>query len=363
MFLLHANSDSSGFSWDSLISAFESTLMISFFVLVMLMLIEFITVQTRGRWSKPLHRSGWLQLLVAMVLGILPGCLGAFTAVSLYIHKIFNFAALTTTMIATTGDEAFVMFSMMPGEALKINGVLVIVSLLVGAILYLVMKNKNFVVLKENLLDKHHKVPECKGFEPHSIIPQLKNISFTRALLISFSILFILFLVFGLGGNHGEAHDHNEWGWEKITLLIVTLIGLFIVTTVPDHFLHEHLWKHTIVKHMPRIFLWTFVAFLFINIVMGSLDLDHWLESNTWIVLIVALLVGLIPQSGPHIIFITMFANGMLPFSVLLANSVVQDGHGAMPLLAESGRSFIILKGIKLLIGILIGASGMVFGF
>jgi hypothetical protein len=91
--------------------------------------------------------------------------------------------------------------------------------------------------------------------------------------------------------------------------------------------------------------------------------MDHWLEANTAIVLVIALLVGLIPQSGPHIIFITMFANGLLPFSILLANSVVQDGHGAMPLLAESGRSFFILKGIKLLIGILIGVSGMILGF
>jgi hypothetical protein len=225
------------------------------------------------------------------------------------------------------------------------------------------MKNKNFVVLKENLLDSHHHEPDCVGFESKKILPQLKNISFTRAILITFSLLFVLFLVFGLGGSHDHGHDHSAWGWEKITLLIVTLIGLFIVTTVPDHFLHEHLWKHTIRKHMLRIFIWTFIAFLLIEFILGYFDLDHWLESNTIIVLIAALLIGLIPQSGPHIIFITMFANGLLPFSVLLANSVVQDGHGAMPLLAESGRSFIILKGIKLLIGLLIGIAGIVFGF
>jgi hypothetical protein len=348
------------FTWESLISVLEDTLMVSFFVLVMLLLIEFITVQTRGRWSKPLHRSGWLQIFVAMVLGLIPGCLGTFTAVSLYIHKIFNFAALTTAMIATTGDEAFIMFSMIPGDALMINLVLIGLSLLTGGILYLVMKNKNFVVLKENLLDHHHRVPECVGFDTRVIIPQWKNISFTRALLVTFSLLFLMFLLLGEGHGHGDGHG---WGWEKITLMIVTFIGLFIVATVPDHFLHEHLWKHTIRKHMPRIFLWTFFAFLFIEVVMGYFDLEHWLQANTIIVLIVALLIGIIPQSGPHIIFITMFANGVIPFSVLLANSVVQDGHGAMPLLAESGRSFIILKGIKLLIGLIIGIAGLTFGF
>ena len=363
MLLLHATADTEKFTWASLVSAFEDTLMISFFVLVMLMLIEFVTVQTQGRWSKPLHRSGWLQIVIAMILGVIPGCLGAFTAVSLYVHKIFNFAALTTAMIATTGDEAFIMFSMMPGEALRINAILIVLALFTGSVLYLVMKNKNFVVLKENLLDQHHKVPECAGFDRKKILPQLKSLSFTRALLITFSLLFILYLIFSGGYGHDHGHDHQSWGWEKITLLVVTLIGLFIVATVPDHFLHEHLWKHTIRKHMPRIFIWTFVAFLFIELVMGYFDLDHWLHANTVAVLVIALLVGIIPQSGPHIIFITMFANGLLPFSVLLANSVVQDGHGAMPLLAESGRSFIILKGIKLLIGTGIGVAGLLLGF
>jgi hypothetical protein len=76
-----------------------------------------------------------------------------------------------------------------------------------------------------------------------------------------------------------------------------------------------------------------------------------------------ALLVGIIPQSGPHIIFVTLFASGTIPFSVLLVNSIVQDGHGAIPLLAESPRSFIRLKAIKLGIGILAAAAGILFGF
>jgi hypothetical protein len=76
-----------------------------------------------------------------------------------------------------------------------------------------------------------------------------------------------------------------------------------------------------------------------------------------------ALIIGIIPQSGPHIIFVTLFAGGTIPFSVLLVNSIVQDGHGAIPLLAESPRSFILLKAIKLGLGILAGATGLLLGF
>jgi len=81
------------------------------------------------------------------------------------------------------------------------------------------------------------------------------------------------------------------------------------------------------------------------------------------IMLVLALLVGIIPQSGPHIIFVTLFASGAIPFSILMANSIVQDGHGAIPLLAESPRSFMVMKAIKLVLGIIVGAAGIILGF
>jgi len=74
-------------------------------------------------------------------------------------------------------------------------------------------------------------------------------------------------------------------------------------------------------------------------------------------------LVGIIPESGPHIIFITLFINGNIPFSILLANSIVQDGHGALPLFAESKRSFVLMKLINVIIGFIIGFIGIMAGY
>jgi len=343
-------------SLENLLSVLQHTLMITFFVLVVMLMIEYITVQSRGKWSKPLGRSGYLQILVAALLGLVPGCLGTFTAVSLYIHRTFNFAALLTAMIATTGDEAFVMFSMFPGKALQLNLYLLIGSILIGVIYYSVFKNKNPFISEKNEIPLHTNEPDCICYAPEIIIPQLRKISFTRALLITGSLLFLLHLF-----TTAEFHQPN--GWEKPTYIIVTLIGLFIVTTVPDHFLTEHLWKHTIRKHIPRIFIWTLFAFLVIDVFLGYFNLDQWISSNTMIMLVLALLIGIIPQSGPHIIFVTLFAGGAIPFSVLLANSIVQDGHGAIPLLAESPRSFIIMKAIKLVLGIIAGTAGIILGF
>jgi hypothetical protein len=341
---------------DNLLSVLQHTLMVTFFVLIVMLMIEYITVQSRGKWSKPLGRSGYLQIFVAALLGLVPGCLGAFTAVSLFIHRTFNFAALLTAMIATTGDEAFVMFSLFPGKAVQLNIYIFIIAIVCGSAYYAIFKNKSPLISEEAEIPLHSEEPDCISFSSRLIIPQLRKMSFTRALLIMGGLLFLLHLF-----TTAEYHQPN--GWEKPTYIIVSLIGLFIVTTVPEHFLTEHLWKHTIKRHIPRIFLWTLLAFLVIDVFLGYFHLDHWISNNTMIMLVLALLVGIIPQSGPHIIFVTLFANGAIPLSVLLANSIVQDGHGAIPLLAESPRSFITMKSIKLALGILAGVAGILFGF
>ena len=65
-------------------------------------------------------------------MGVIPGCLGAFTVVSLYSHRTVSFGALVAAMIATSGDEAFVMLSMFPLQALWLSGILFIVAIAAG---------------------------------------------------------------------------------------------------------------------------------------------------------------------------------------------------------------------------------------
>ena len=339
-----------------IIEIIEETIMITGFVLVMMLLIEYLTVQTKGNWSKTLQKSTWLQVIFAAIMGIIPGCLGAFVVVSMYAHKILNFAALITVMIATSGDEAFVMFAMIPGTALKLTIIIFVIAIVVGFIFNLLMKNKTLMKLPENHLKFHKYDPDCVCFEADKILMQFKNISFQRALLVGGGLIFLISLISGQIGPH-------EWNWKRITFLIVTAIGLFIVSTVPDHFLKEHLWEHVIKKHFLKIFLWTLGAFITIHILNEYLNIEEWIKSNYLIILIIAVLIGIIPESGPHIVFITLFLNGTIPFSILLANSIVQDGHGAIPLLAESQKSFIVMKLINILVGLIVGFSGYFFGF
>ena len=77
--------------------------------------------------------------------------------------------------------------------------------------------------------------------------------------------------------------------------------------------------------------------------------------------ILIAALVGIIPESGPHLIFVTLFAAGVVPFPVLLASSISQDGHASIPLLAESKKSFAYAKLLNLLVALAAGYAAMLF--
>ncbi|MBO7073797.1 MAG: arsenic efflux protein [Bacteroidales bacterium] len=349
--------------FEHLYSILQQTLTITAFVIGMMMIIEFINVKTDGLWSKKLQASPWMQILIGALMGVIPGCLGTYTIVSLYIHRVVNFPALMAALIATAGDEAFFMFSMFPGKALTITLIMFVAAIVVGAILQLVMKDK-YIGLTEKSFPLHDE-PECHHHHEHTMKNNLKNITFVRALLIAMCVL-VLGLILGGVIDEGHEHGHEHGGdeeWIRYSLIAMFSVILVIVAVAKEHFLQEHLWEHVIKVHLPKIFLWSFGVILVITLLEEYVDLEGLVNANPYIVLLIAVLIGIIPQSGPHLVFVLLFANGTLPFSILLANSIVQDGHGALPLLAESRKAFLLSKGIKIGLGVAVGIAGLLIGF
>jgi hypothetical protein len=80
-----------------------------------------------------------------------------------------------------------------------------------------------------------------------------------------------------------------------------------------------------------------------------------------WVLLLGAL-AEVVPESGPHLIFVMMYAQGLVPFSVLFTTSFVQDGHGMLPLLSTSIQDSILIKAFNLVFGITIGATLFALG-
>ena len=355
----------------NLLPVIKQTLLITFFVLAMMLIIEYLNVLTKGLWSKGIEKSKGKQVLLGAFLGVIPGCLGAYTAVSLFIHDIIGNGALVATMIATSGDEAFMMLTLFPEKAMLLNLIIFTVAIVSGLLVDRLFKKKFLI----NASEKHlhvHEVPECTIFSRKTIWQQIKHITPTRALMLTSILFFVSFITLdekiASSGLHGliklGAADPagSDPLWIKVTFFSVIFLSTIVILIVNDHFLEKHLWGHIIKKHFAKIFLWTFFTLLFIAILMKYFNMHQIIQQNMFWVLVAAVLIGIIPESGPHLIFVMLFAGGSIPLSILLASSIVQDGHGSLPLLAESRRSFIIVKLLNMAVGFLIGLAGLGLG-
>lgn len=337
--------------------ALLSAILITGLVIIMMMMLEYINVTSGGRMGARLGRSRFGQVLLGGLLGVIPGCVGGFAAVSLYSHGMLSSGALIAMLIASSGDEAFVMLAMFPGKALLLFAVLFVIGVVVGLVVdWAAHGRKN----NRAACDVHF---EVHSGDHHGIDASWKNLgkaSWQRIVLLVAITAFIVALALGmLEHEHEPAADSSlkifDEYWINLLFAICSLFALWFTALGSDHFVKDHLWNHVVRKHLLRIFLWSFGALLLIEFGMHHFDLESLVKGNIPLLILLAVLIGLIPESGPHLVFVTLFATGTVPFSVLLASSISQDGHASLPLLAESKGGFVKAKAINALVAAIAG--------
>ena len=384
-----------------ILEALKNSILITGLVMVMMLLIEYVNIRSHGESFKKLKKSPVKQVVLAALLGLIPGCIGGFAVVSLFTHNLLSFGALVAMMIASSGDEAFVMLALIPKTAVILFVVLFVIGVVAGIIVDKFYKGskrpfpaEEFRLHDECCHEKHN------HSEHHPVQVTKRSMTKERIIIMAGIAIFIVAVIAGIlehdHASHAheaapaavvEMHDHNhghegdhihdlaevtqeEHGfdifserWMNLRFAGVRIFLLFLTARAGDHFIREHLWGHVVKKHFKSIFLWTFGALLVIHFGMQFLDIEHWLMDNIFLMIVIAVLIGIIPESGPHMVFITLFAGGLIPFSVLLASSIAQDGHTALPLLAESKKGFVLAKAINILIGLVIGTAVHLAGF
>ena len=453
-----------------LVDILRNAVLITGLVVVMMMMIESLNIESRGMVFKGLKKTKFGQVIVAALLGSIPGCMGGFATVSLYTHRLFSFGALVAMMIASSGDEAFVMLAMIPQQALVLFAVLFVIAVVVGIVTDMVHDRAH-----RRHCDRHDhsecgEGPDCpEGYVIHDCACDSheaegehehdgkRHYGWKRIVMFVGLAVFIAALGTGkLGHDHGahgdsshghgahghtelsapsghreqeyrenvsldhssqghtehsaasghgkqeirgnvslspkatechEGHTHCEGGhchsehsdchsehgegsftidllsedWMNVLFAGLSVIVLFVLLFASDHFVEEHLWNHIVRKHLPTIFAWTFGVLLVLGIGLQYVDIDRWISDNTVLMILLATAIGIIPESGPHLIFVTLFAAGVVPFPVLLASSISQDGHASIPLLAESKKSFVWAKLINCAVALAAGFTAMLF--
>ena len=423
-----------------IIDIIRNSILITGLVVIMMMMIESLNIESKGLFFKGLRKTKVGQVVIASLLGSIPGCMGGFATVSLYTHRMFSFGALVAMMIASSGDEAFVMLAMIPEQALIMFVVLFVLAIAIG-----IITDKIYDKVHAKKCDLHDHEDcgvqtECDGYEIHEheiatsdYCPprndvstsseddrytslrakrgNLRHFGWKRISMLVGLALFIAALGTGMlghdhsaheghvheseqiatgealamtcDGHHHDRHTHHSHSegtchfdqaerveksidllsedWMNVLFAGLSVIMLVVLIFAKDHFVEEHLWDHIIKKHLPTIFAWTFGVLLVLGIILHYVDIDNWISDNTALMILLAALIGIIPESGPHMIFVTLFAAGIVPFPVLLASSISQDGHAGIPLLAESKKSFAWAKLINCFVALAAGYAAMLF--
>ena len=372
------------------IDILRNSILITGLVVVMMMMIESLNIESRGMIFKGLKKTKFGQVVIGALLGSIPGCMGGFATVSLYTHRMFSFGALVAMMIASSGDEAFVMLAMIPEKAMIIFALLFVLAIITGYLTDIINDRiHSRHCTKEDHSDCGSEVECSDGYMVHEEGGHehgKRHYGWKRITMFIGLAIFIAALGTGRLAHdhsaHTDGHEHHEpihteecthcheshdtftinlldEQWMNILFAGLSIIVLIVLIFASDHFVEEHLWNHIVRKHLPTIFAWTFGVLLILGVALQYVDINRWISDNTALMILLATLIGIIPESGPHMIFVTLFAAGVVPFPVLLASSISQDGHAGLPLLAESRKSFIWAKVINCAVALTVGYAAM----
>ena len=372
-----------------LIDTLRNSVLITGIVIIMMMMIESFNLESHSRFFNRVKGSSFRQVLLAALLGSIPGCIGGFATVSLYSRRLLSFGALTAMMIASAGDEAFVMLAMMPDKALWIFALLFVIAVFSGIAIDWIMKtchpersegsgSEQRKKVTDSSLPLRMTAPQIK-MTPQQIGPTAggkedamaekdgqdtgrRSLTWQRLVLTGAIALFAIALAAGwMEHDHavpetGQIHLNllSEW-WMNLIFAILCIVMVVIMCFRSDSFIKETLWHHVLQKHLPNIFAWTFGVLLAIGLLSEYIDLNTWVSDNPALMILLAVAIGIIPESGPHLIFVTLYASGLVPLPVLLASSISQDGHSSLPLLAEDKKSFAYAKLLNCLIALIVG--------
>ncbi len=266
-------------------------------ILVLMVLVELFVLKFKDKIMRFVDKNIFLSYLISSFFGIIPGCVGTFAMDSLYMSGLLGFGGIVAVMIATSGDEAFLMLS----AALK------------GDLSWQILLLLTLVLFVMGILG---------GFIA-DFLRKKSGMRFCEKCRITF-------------------HKKDEFRLK--------------------HFIKEHIYNHIIKKHIWKIFLWLWAALFFISFLQDVINVDFTGGQMVYI-LIIAALVGVLPISGPNLFLFIMFMKGLVPFSVLLTNSIIQDGHGLLPIIGFSLEDAFKIKLFNFIFGLAVGLAVLALGF
>lgn len=343
-----------------LLGVLQNAAFVTALVTIMMMLLEYVQLGSKGRAAAALARHRGGQVALCGLLGAIPGCAGGFVAVGLYAHGMVSFGALVAMLVATVGDDGLLLLAMEPAWGAGVAAGCLVLGLAAGwTVDALGIRRRG-----ETGGEGHYRVHEHDRV--HKPWGSWSRPGWRRLVLLAGLALFCAGVAggwLGDGGGEGEAGGEAALAeaFESAARWLFAGLGALAAVCVwksSSHFVEEHLWHHIVKQHLWKVFAWTLGVLLAVEWVEGQYSFGGLLHEGAgrWLALAGAVGLGWIPTAGPNLLAIGLFAGGALPPEALVANCIVQDGHASLPLLAETRGGYLWAKAVKTVLAVAVFA-------
>lgn len=315
----------------------DAYLQVSVFVGFTLFIFIGMDALTKFNISNLLEKTKKFHVMMASLLGGIPGCGGAIIVVTQYIQGRISFGSLVAVLTATMGDAAFLILATKPMTGLFIFFLTTFAGLISG---YVVDKIHGINYLQRNSKIKIEFEKIKKTF-----ISKF-NIFWTLIFLPGFLIgLFLAFQInvdklFRVSDSFSITSAIGGMG-AMLSIFMWSLNPLSDFQCSTDRTRNV---LSRVVDTTNFVTTWVICAFLTFEIFMFFTDynlkslFDIWLE----LIPLMAILLGFLPGCGPQIIVTTFYLNGFIPLSAEIGNAISNDGDALFPAIALAPKAAII---------------------
>ena len=315
----------------------DAYLQVSVFVGFTLFIFIGMDALTKFNISYVLDKTKKFHVIMASLLGALPGCGGAIVVVTQYIQGRISFGSLVAVLTATMGDAAFLLLASEPFTGLFIFSLGAGVGALTGYI-----------------VDKIHGETYLQGNSKLKVEFEKLQKTFVSKFNIFWSLIFLPGFVIGLFVAFQQDIDQILKVPEGFSLvaslgLAGASLSIFMWSLNPlsDFQCSTDRTRNLLSRVVDTtnfVTTWVICAFLTFEIFMYFTSLNLKILFDVWMpfVPLIAILLGFLPGCGPQIIVTTFYLNGFIPLSAEIGNAISNDGDALFPAIALAPKAAVI---------------------
>ena len=363
--------------WSFILDTLEAAGAIGGYVSLSIIGFALISFAIRKRREKVASQIGpkWTHPIIGSFLGAIPGCGATIVVASLYKNKRISFGGLFATFISTVGEGSFVLLGA-SNEAdvignLKAYATITIFGLIAGVILGYLSDFFGFRASTGNNQENHSEHQSLQKEQNTLAGILIENLGVYA--IIAMAIFLAPGSIMALWGGGIDAISVPTY-WVSLALtstcMVLYFTSRFIYkyhdcygdsSDVKSTILHAILDVAMVVTY---VFIGLFFANYIIDVLVGKEIFDAWMTSSTYVVILLAALIGVTPGCGGMIAVAVAFITiPNFPMPALMAAAIATSGDGIFPLLAENRKDGFIVSGFGLAVALVVGYIALAIGF